>query len=134
MKLDIKSIRDRMDYIEAHADEGGTGSPANLQELVQTVRSLLPVDGGMVLRLSATQAEQLHQCGVMLACWGDDCFDPPNAQGQRAMGAIMMESAAAAIIALFYPLQELCQHRFDDQAGACRVCGMYIEDAAKSGQ
>lgn len=37
---DAQRRRERMDHIEAHADAGGTGSPANLQELVAIVRAL----------------------------------------------------------------------------------------------
>lgn len=39
--IEAEKIKERLDYIEAHADAGGTGSPANLQELVELARKLM---------------------------------------------------------------------------------------------
>jgi hypothetical protein len=52
------------------------------------------------------EVERLKEVGVMLALYGDDCFPPPNEQGQKHFGACMMDDAAATLMGMFFPVCE----------------------------
>lgn len=82
----------------------------------------------LALKLLGRDAEQLETTGKMLGRYVDDCFPPPNDMGQVHFGRAVMDCAATNILSLFYPLRELCTHRWDEQAGCCINCDAHIED------
>ena len=54
--------------------------------------------------------------------------EEPNEKGQKSFNGCLMDSVAMDLVALVYPLREMCRHQIDEQAGCCRKCGIYVED------
>lgn len=81
----------------------------------------------LAIKLLGHFAEELETTGMMLSRYADDCFPPPNEQGQVHFGRAVMDSAALTVLALFHPVRELCEHEWDEQAGACLKCGADVE-------
>lgn len=96
-----------------------------MTRIESTIRELEAIGFKVLL---PSEADQLRTTGKMLSVYGEDCFPPPNEQGQRHFGDLMMESAAKMIVSIFYPLRDLCAHAWDEQAGCCRTCGAHRED------
>lgn len=75
------------------------------------------------------EAKRIHEAGIMLDRWASECSPPPNELGQKDFGLIVMDSAAQAVLSVFYPIVELCSHDvIDEQAGVSRRCGVYVEE------
>lgn len=84
--------------------------------------------GGAMMIVPAADMESLRRTGMMLDRYADNCFPPPNENGQVHFSKILMDSAAQQIVSLFYPLRELCTHVIAEHAGCCRKCGIDVEE------
>lgn len=78
--------------------------------------------------LTPHEVAHLETAAHMLALYGEDLFPPPNEQGQKHFGRVLLDSVELTIVRLAYPFGDLCHHEMDVQAHCCRKCGINIEE------
>jgi hypothetical protein len=84
--------------------------------------------------LTPQEVRRLETAAHMLAIHGEGLFPPPNEQGQKHFGEVLLDSVEMTLMRIAYPLADRCHHEMDLQAACCRLCGVHVEELSEEYQ